>query len=1034
MRDTPFLCADGMSSLLPAAPQPSVSPDQDLYQQVFENAADAYFLLDETGRLDGNQAFLKFLGSAREEPLVSLAAISPPTQPDGTNSETKAAEWIALAYCQACPPFPWRFRRTDGTDVVALVTLQRINSAGRCVLHGTVRRQSPEDQERRRLEEALRDTARGVSATTGDTFFRSLVAYLSRALEADYAFIGELSGGSSIQTTAVCVDGQIVPNFEYSLLHTPCANVVSDTAGSDVCAYSAGVRNLFPNDPLLGEMGVEAYVGTSLFDSAGRVLGLLVVLFRRPIHALDVIESMLQVFAARAAAELERLQTERAREATLAALRESEERFKSTFERSAIGMSIVGLDDRFLQVNDAFCSLMGYTAAEMTQLTTEQISNPDDLRELRKTRANTRHLHAGNINSFQVEKRYRHKEGHYFWALVGISLVRDTDGNLTHYITQVQDISERKRAEAERSAAMDELRRANELLEARVQERTAELERDRALLEAVLRQMPAGVIVAEAPSGRLLLGNQQMTRLLCGAADEFTSIDDLSRSGMVHHDGRPYSLDELPTARALYTGEVVQDEEINILRRDGTQGVLLVSSSPIYNDQGEIVAAVGTGQDITDRKRTEEALRRLHNELEMQVLERTVELERANSTLQTEVQERKRAEQVSRGQTQTLARTLNSLTARPDTDIFLRFLVEAIQEQLQADSLGFEQYDAVRDRTISRFSYVGGQLLDREKLTEWGVISFLPAAEDATWQAILADPRPFGIYDVEQDPRLIYRDQFLQAGVQSVLVVPMMLGESPVGYLFINHQQPRRYGPDEIELAVALAQQATLALQFESLAAQGEEAAVLGERNRLAREIHDTLAQGFAGILIHLQLAEAAMTRKPERALPALIQARDLAKSSLAEARRSVQALRPTALDQASLPEAIRRMANGMTAGTALRSQMEVRGVPCPLPSETEDHLLRVAQEAINNTIKYANANEVSLLLFFDSGVVSLTIHDDGEGFVPGGRPRGGGFGLIGMRERLQALRGSLTIESAPGQGTKITAVVPVLCQTERNG
>jgi signal transduction histidine kinase len=452
------------------------------------------------------------------------------------------------------------------------------------------------------------------------------------------------------------------------------------------------------------------------------------------------------------------------------------------------------------------------------------------------------------------------------------------------------------------------------------------------------------------------------------------------------------------------------------------------------------VAAVGSGQDITDRKNTEEALRRLHNELEMQVRERTAELERANIALQTEVQERMRAEQVSRGQTQTLARTLTSLTAQPDTDIFLRFLVEAIQEQLQADSLGFEQYDAARDRTIPRFSYVGGQLLDRETLGDWDVVPFLPASEDRAWQAILADPRPFAIYDVEHDPRLIYRDQFLKAGVQSVLVVPMLLGDTPVGYLFINHQKPRRYGPEETELAMALAQQATLALQFERLAEQGEEAAVLSERNRLAREIHDTLAQGFAGILIHLQLAEAAMARKPERALPALLQARDMAKSSLAEARRSVLALRPTALDQASLPEAVRRMADGLTAGTPLRTRLEVRGAPCPLPPETEDHLLRIAQEALNNTMKYARATEVTFVLTFadgeegSEGQVSLVVRDDGEGFIVGSRPRGGGFGLVGMRERLDALRGSLSINSEPGRGTEIVAVVPVTCQTGRKG
>jgi PAS domain S-box-containing protein len=1028
MRDTPFLLPDGISSLR--------SPD--LYRVAFENATDAFFLLEETRILDGNEAFLRLLGYENQMSLesMSLAAISAPMQADGVESNIKAAEMIVHVSQNQRHPFDWVFRRADGEDVAVTVILTPLEISEKQVLFGVVHQYlSDEGTERKLLEDAFRDMARGVSSTTGDTFFRSLVEYLSRALKADYAFIGELSGENQtcISTTAVCVDGEIVPNFEYSLLHTPCANIISAINGSDVCAYPTGVQTLFPQDKVLVEMGVDGYVGTSLFDSSGRILGLMVVLFREPIRSLSVVESMLQVFAARAAAELERGITERSREQALAALTETEERFKSAFERSAIGMAIVGLDDRYLQTNQALCEMLGYSAEEMTRLTTSNISHPDDLSRLGKTHEKRDHLHSGEIRSFQVEKRYRHKQGHYFWATVGVSMVRDVEGNLLHYITQVQDISERKRAEAERTVAIEELRRVNEQLEARVQQRTAELERDRALLEAVLRQMPAGVMVAEAPSGKLLLGNEQMSRILRGAVSSLSCIEDLSHIGMMRADGSFYSPEEIPITRALRNGEVVQNEEVTILRGDGTRGVLLSAAAPIQDESGRIIAAVGTEQDITNRKQMEEALRRLHNELEMQVQERTAELERANIALQNEVQERKRAEQVSRGQTQALASTLNSLTSQPDLDTFMSYLMKAISNTLEADSLGIELYDAKQDRTMPRNSYAGDQVLTTEMLQELGIAPSQPAADDVTWQAVLADPRPFGIYNMENDPRLIYRQVFWDFGVRSVLVVPMLLGEKPVGYLFICHQQPRHYGAEEMELAQALTQQVVLALQLESLALQGEEAAVLAERNRLAREIHDTLAQGFAGILIHLQLAEVAMTRKPDRAMPALIQARDLAKSSLAEARRSVLALRPTVLQNASLLEAIRRMTDSMTAGTELRSRIEVLGAPCPLPSDIEDHLLRVCQESLNNTLKYAEASEVSVTLSFAESGVSLMIRDDGVGFTLGERPRGGGFGLVGMRERLEAMRGQLTIHSQPGQGTEIIAVVPVSCHTERS-
>ncbi len=1045
MRETSFPAAGDSPGLVPGAlgsPTPPIAP----YQEAFEFAPDARLLISQTGDvIDANRMCPILLGETDKSAIVGrrLASVLPPMDVSGSD-EDEIKTMIAVACQGSAYSVNWQVRSEKGTAAPLSVSLRSLGTGENhgtepAHLQATLRRKNTNPLgEPLKLEDALEDAARGVSSSTGEAFFRSLVEYLSKALRADYAFIGELTGPDqdSIRTIAVCADGQIAPNIEYDLLNTPCANVTSAITGCEVCVYTTGVQAAFPKDDLLIQMGVDAYVGTSLQDSEGAVVGLLVVMYKYPILSTSVARSMLQVFAARAAAELERQRTERARESTVQALTESEERFKSAFERSAIGMAIIGMDDRFIQANPALCKLLGYSLGELCNLTTASISHQGDLARLRSTRKNSQKLLAGEINSFQVEKRYRRKDGSYFWALVGVSPVRDLSGELTHFITQVQDISERKRAEEERTKAIDELRRANEELEVRVQERTAELERDRALLEAVLQQMPAGVMVAEAPSGRLLLGNRQMTRILSGgAADDapLGSVADLNALTLRRASGgSAYAPGELPIARTLQSGEIVQEEEATLLRSDGSRGVLLFSSRPVHNDQGQIIAAVGTGQDITDRKNTEEALRQLHNELEMQVQERTAELADTNTALQIEVEERRRAEQVSRGQTEALALTINALTAQSDLDTFLSYLMVAIRDVFHADSLGLELYDSLRDVTVPRNSYSGDVHLTPDLLREMGVAPFMPAKKDVAWQAVLANPRPFAVYDMKHDPRVMYRQLFLNFGIQSTLIVPLLLGEKPMGYLFLSHKEARRYGREEIELAQTLAQQVVLAVQLETLASKGEEAAVLSERNRLAREIHDTLAQGFAGILIHLQLAEAALTRKPDKALPALLQARDLAKSSLAEARRSVLALRPTALDNANLSEAVRKITDQVTAGTRLRCRMEVLGAPCPLPKETEDHLVRIAQEALGNTVKYARATEASVALTFGDGTVCLDIADNGAGFVLGSAPRGGGFGLIGMRERLDALHGHLSITSAPGEGTQIHAVVPIACHTDK--
>jgi diguanylate cyclase (GGDEF)-like protein/PAS domain S-box-containing protein len=165
--------------------------------------------------------------------------------------------------------------------------------------------------ERAQLEYMLRHAAVGVSTKTGEHFFQSLVQYLGETLGVDYAFVGELSEQTPnrIISSAVFAHGQIVDNIEYDLAGTPCANVV----GRQLCAYPANVQALFPEDHLLVEMGVEGYLGTPLFDQEGCPSGILVVLHSKPLQHVKLAESLTRIFAARAAAELDRLRAERSR-------------------------------------------------------------------------------------------------------------------------------------------------------------------------------------------------------------------------------------------------------------------------------------------------------------------------------------------------------------------------------------------------------------------------------------------------------------------------------------------------------------------------------------------------------------------------------------------------------------------------------------------------------------------------------------------------------------------------------------------------
>jgi signal transduction histidine kinase len=201
------------------------------------------------------------------------------------------------------------------------------------------------------------------------------------------------------------------------------------------------------------------------------------------------------------------------------------------------------------------------------------------------------------------------------------------------------------------------------------------------------------------------------------------------------------------------------------------------------------------------------------------------------------------------------------------------------------------------------------------------------------------------------------------------------------------------------------------------------------ERSRLAREIHDTLAQGFAGIVTQLQAAEQASDDAGRRQHTDA--ALTLAREGLTEARRSMQALRPVALEAARLPEAVANVARSWSARTGIPIRLRTVGEDRALSTEAEVALLRTAQEALANVERHAGAHRVELALHFDARGARLEVRDDGRGFDPGsgasGRSGadGGGFGLVAMRERIESLAGDLVIESRPGHGTAIRAEVP---------
>ncbi|MDQ4115032.1 MAG: sensor histidine kinase [Actinomycetota bacterium] len=225
-----------------------------------------------------------------------------------------------------------------------------------------------------------------------------------------------------------------------------------------------------------------------------------------------------------------------------------------------------------------------------------------------------------------------------------------------------------------------------------------------------------------------------------------------------------------------------------------------------------------------------------------------------------------------------------------------------------------------------------------------------------------------------------------------------------------------------VRLERALAENARLQ---EQLVAQSRQTGVRDERERLAREIHDTIAQSLAGVVAQLQAAEGSADAQDVRRRVA--RATELARTALVEARRSVQDLTPAELADAGLADALSRLVTSWRDDHGVEASFVVVGDATALHSEVEATLLRIAQEALANVAKHAAASRVGVTLTFDEADVILDVRDDGAGFDPAAPRRSSSFGLGVMRERAQRLAGTFTLESAPDAGTAVSASIPAL-------
>lgn len=394
-----------------------------------------------------------------------------------------------------------------------------------------------------------------------------------------------------------------------------------------------------------------------------------------------------------------------------------------------------------------------------------------------------------------------------------------------------------------------------------------------------------------------------------------------------------------------------------------------------------------------------------------------------NQCLGQEIQERIERERQLRQHTQALSELANHpAIAEGNLDAALNAITEQAANALDVErvSIWLLNDDHTKLRCVN--------LYERSQQRHSSGLERDQAAHPTYFRALVAS-RTIAVADTRTDPRVreFWATWLAPNHIVSLIDAPIRVGGEIVGMVF--HEQvytPRQWELIDQTFVGSIADFAALALEV-SQRKQAEAAlrasSILEERNRMAREIHDTLAQSFTGIIVQLGNALRLLKNNLAAAETHIQTGRELARTGLAEARRSVEALRPRLLEDGDLCSALNQMATQLFSGSQTHITCKLIGEPYSLQTEVESNLLRIGQEAVTNALKYAQASYIQIELIYNNTQCILRVKDDGQGFAINQTSTNHGYGLLGMSERSDRMGAQLTIQSAPGQGTEITVV-----------
>ena len=442
---------------------------------------------------------------------------------------------------------------------------------------------------------------------------------------------------------------------------------------------------------------------------------------------------------------------------------------------------------------------------------------------------------------------------------------------------------------------------------------------------------------------------------------------------------------------------------------DGSRVWIETSKVPLRSLDGEVVGVLGTFQDVTEQREAEEERQRAMDLLDERVKTRTTALRKANESLRREVEDRIRLqaqERKQRAYAEALRDTAAAVSASLDLDEVLDKVLDGI------DRLIPHHLAAVvlkEDDGVHRLAYVHESRRDHSSHT---------VGEDVHAVRLVTDLAR----STEPIIRNDIRSESLGTLSRCAIGAPIAVSDTRIGYLIVEAVSPGFFNQGHIERLTAVADLAAGAITNAQLFSAEAELATLEERQRLARELHDAVSQTlWTANLVSNSISLADDTPATEQQLDRL---RTLTRGALAEMRSLLLELRPAALAETPLPELIEQLVDALLSRKSLLATIHV-GHDLPEPSPRAKHAFyRIAQEALNNVRRHADATEVAVGLRIEGADLVLSVEDNGVGFAED-QPRGDRLGLSIMRERSVSVEAALLIQSEPGVGTTIEVRLP---------